>query len=110
MSVDPAGYSEGANNGRQGQLELKKKKKKKKWGFGGVLAIQAWTPEPAQRLVENVLSKTAKRWQLDEIVRGKNGTTTIRYLVRLDPDTPAESLVQTVIDQGAPSVLSATLS
>jgi hypothetical protein len=71
--------------------------------------VQAWTPEPAKQVVERVLHSMAKRWQLDEVAPAKNGKTAIKYVVRLDRETPAESLVRAVIDQGAPNLLSAAL-
>lgn len=107
------GWITGTNQGRNGgSVNGEQHDKMKKWrkrGIGGVLAIQAWSAESAQRTVEAVLEKTTKRWQIDDI-KVRNGKTLIRYVVRLDRDTPAESVVGAVIDQGSPNVLSATFS
>ena len=83
--------------------------RKKKRRFDAVLSVQAVDLKPAQRVVEEVLTAEAKRWQIDEITPKKSGRTLLKYVVRLDAQTQPELILETLLSRGAPHLIGATL-
>ena len=80
--------------------------KKKKARYNSVLTVITDKVPEAQKLVEPVLDKMTKRWDLDEIITNVGKPSEIYYLTRLKKSVPRDDLL-TAIHQQAGEVIEA---
>ena len=84
-------------------------KKKKKPRFDSVLTITTDHVPEAQRRVETVLDRVAKRWALDEIVTHIGKPCEIYYLTKLKKSVPRDALITAIHESASDSIASANL-
>src|SRR5438552_9938703 len=68
-------------------------KRKKKPRYDSVLTITSYNVPAAQKQVEEVLGRMAKRWNLDEVVTNTGKPSCIYYLTRLKKSIPRDVLL-----------------
>ncbi|HEX9220271.1 MAG TPA: DUF4956 domain-containing protein [Gemmatimonadaceae bacterium] len=71
-------------------------KRKKKPRYDSVLTITSYNVPAAQKQVEEVLGRMAKRWNLDEVVTNTGKPSCIYYLTRLKKSIPRDVLLTAI--------------
>ena len=77
---------------------------KKEDRFNGVLLVHTTQPEAAQRVIEELLQRQARRWRLAEIVPAEAGRSTLEYLIRLRDEFLPATLLDALKGRGTPPV------
>jgi hypothetical protein len=72
-----------------------------------MLRVHAVTVEPAQVIVERLLSDVAKEWELTGVTLGDQGQSQLDYVVRLRSRTRRGELLRDLRDRGGPNVTGA---
>jgi hypothetical protein len=75
--------------------------------LNAMLRVHAVTVEPAQVIVERLLSDVAKEWELTGVTLGDQGQSQLDYVVRLRPRTRRGELLRDLRDRGGPNVTGA---
>ncbi|MEO8194285.1 MAG: DUF4956 domain-containing protein [Gemmatimonadales bacterium] len=83
--------------------------KKKKPRFTAVLSITSDHVAEAQRLVEKVLDKLAKRWRLDEVVTHTGKPSEIYYLLRLKKPVTRDDFLTAIRGEAGDYIANADL-
>ncbi|HEX9309482.1 MAG TPA: DUF4956 domain-containing protein [Gemmatimonadaceae bacterium] len=102
LSLTPEKAEELADRFKRVRNVLGKKKKKPR--FDSVLTVTSNDVPAAQSLVEKVLAKKTKRWDLDEVVTNTGKPSEIYYLTRLKKSVPRDDLL-TAIHQNADGLI-----
>jgi hypothetical protein len=83
--------------------------KKKKARYNSVLTITTDDVSEAQSRVEQVLDKTTKRWDLDEVVTNVGKPSELYYLMRLRKSIPRDVLLTAIHENAGDVIASADL-
>jgi hypothetical protein len=83
--------------------------KKKKARYNSVLTITTDDVSEAQSRVEQVLDKTTKRWDLDEVVTNVGKPSELYYLMRLRKSIPRDVLLTAIHENAGDAIASADL-
>ena len=79
----------------------------KKPRYNAVLTLTTNKPAEAQKSVEQVLDRQAKRWKLDQVVEDGGKPTQLYYLVRIKKSSSQSDLLTAVRIRGGANILSA---
>lgn len=74
-----------------------------------VLIVHARKPDLAQRSIESRIADMSARWRLTEITPGKDGISTLQYLVRLRQGQTPGSLMEVVRAAGGDNIAAAEM-
>ena len=77
---------------------------KKEERFNGMLLVHTTQPEPAQRVIEELLQIQARRWRLAEIVPAEQGRSSLEYLIRLRDEFLPATLLDALKGRGTPPI------
>ncbi len=81
------------------------KSSKKRGRYNAVLWVTTEDVSVAQRLVEQVLEQTTKRWRLDEVITNEGKPSELYYLIKVRKKTPRDEVL-TAVRAGAGSAIS----
>lgn len=80
----------------------------KRRDFNSVVLVRTRDIEPAKSVVEPLLAREMKRWELAEVESNKrNGETVLKYLVRRGKGSNPDHLADALLQDGAPYVIGA---
>lgn len=91
---------------RVGQIMSRNGKKPR---YDGVLSVSAPAIAEAQRIVEEVLNESAKRWKLDEVVSNEGKPSELYYLVKTRKSVSREELLTELHSRAGPVITTANL-
>lgn len=81
----------------------------KKPKYNALLTLKTNTPHVAQKTVERVLDRQAKRWKLDQVVEESGKPAQLYYLIRIKKSSSDSDLLTAVRSSGGSNIVAANV-